>query len=447
MTRRTIAPQEDATTTASNEVVAESQSQQVMGPALQASTTKVFKGIRLNDVNYTTWAFQMKVHLRSIGLWSIVDSGVHQSEKDQDICLAEIVNNIDESQIMTVIECSTPQAAWKALESMHRAKTFSHLTYMKQDFFNKTFNVTDGMKKHLSDMKELALRLRLAGSNIEDGDLASTILISVKDKRYETTISSLTSGRAQAPTFDEISAALLLRELEIARGNTTKRECGFATYQQRRDTRKCFNCNQIGHISAKCRKPRRPRNAQRSETNQDARFAEEMGFSASTNHNGNVRQMICDSGATSHMTGDLNSMIRVTNVSPRNVVMADGRTIQATKSGSMRIQGTNGETIEITDVLYVPGLRDGLFSVGSACDTIADEVILTKTNCNVNLSGKTIISGERRGRHYLLNTSMESAQMASANVNWHQRLGHLNLQDLKRMKNDGLVKGMDNFHP
>jgi hypothetical protein len=126
----------------------------------------------------------MRVHLSSIGLWGIVKDGEFPTEKARDLCFAAIVNNIDESQIMTVIECTTQKEAWEALEAMHRAKTFSHESYMKQDFFNKTFNATDGMKKHLTEMKELSLRLHLAGSNIEDGDLASTVLVSIKDKRY-----------------------------------------------------------------------------------------------------------------------------------------------------------------------------------------------------------------------------------------------------------------------
>ncbi|KMS64749.1 hypothetical protein BVRB_043050, partial [Beta vulgaris subsp. vulgaris] len=124
---------------------------QVMGPAamqpeaIQANSliTKSFKGAKLNDENYTMWAFQMKVHLKSIRLWHIVETRPSQSQHENDACFAEIVNNIEADQVMTVIECRTPADAWNALERSHRARTFSHVQFMKQDFINKTFNVKD----------------------------------------------------------------------------------------------------------------------------------------------------------------------------------------------------------------------------------------------------------------------------------------------------------------
>ena len=112
---------------------------------------------------------------------------------------------------------------------------------------NKTFNAKDGMKKHLTDMKELSLRLRLAGRDVDDAELASAILISVKDKRYEHTIAAMTAGRTLPPRFDEISASLLLREQEISRGGLDKRESGFSASQRPKETSICYNCNIVGH--------------------------------------------------------------------------------------------------------------------------------------------------------------------------------------------------------
>src|SRR5689334_18486979 len=62
--------------------------------------------------------------------------------------------------------------------------------------------------------------LRLAGRDIDNAELASANLISIKDKRYGHTIAALTAGRITPSTFDEISAALLLREQELIRGGS-----------------------------------------------------------------------------------------------------------------------------------------------------------------------------------------------------------------------------------
>ena len=106
---------------------------------------------------------------------------------------------------------------------------------------------------------------------------------------------------------------------------------------------------------------------------------QETGFCATTDDDGNNRLMICDSGATSHMTGDMRLLDRMVQITPTHVVLADGRAILSTKAGSMHLQGVNGQNVPIDNVLYVPDLCDGLFSVGRACETIADEVSFNAT--------------------------------------------------------------------
>ena len=76
-------------------------SKQVMGPDPPTTSIKPFKGVRLNDTNYTMRAYQMRVHLRSLNLWKIVETETTSDPHKKDIYLSEIVSNVDESQIMT----------------------------------------------------------------------------------------------------------------------------------------------------------------------------------------------------------------------------------------------------------------------------------------------------------------------------------------------------------
>jgi hypothetical protein len=102
-------------------------------------------------------------------------------------------------------------------------------------------------------------------------------------------------------------------------------------------------------------------------------MGQETGFCATTDDDGNNRLLICDSGATLHMTGDMRLLDTIVQIAPMNVVLTDGRAILSTKAGSMQLQGVHSQNVPIDNVLYVPGLRDGLFSVGRGCETIADE--------------------------------------------------------------------------
>jgi len=245
----------------------ESISQQVMSSILRDGG---YKGPKLSKSNFTVWKFCMENHLKAKDMWTFIKSWTTVDAKTKRAkCFTTIVSSLCEDQIMTVIETSTPNEAWEALAKVHRASTAANMVFLKQDLRNRIFDGKGNMDDYLSDMKELSLRLKACGETVDEHDLCTTILIGIKPNNYATTIGMLTIGRTEKLNFNDTRSALLLTESTLKR-NGRRHENGFRVdassnkisqeskgRQQRKKTRKCFNCNVIGHLSAQCRKPKR----------------------------------------------------------------------------------------------------------------------------------------------------------------------------------------------
>ncbi|CAK4407019.1 unnamed protein product, partial [Aphanomyces euteiches] len=94
---------------------------------------------------------------------------------------------------------------------------------------------------------------------------------------------------------------------------------------------------------------------------------------ASMIHN---HEAIIDSGATAHMTGDINLLHGITNCA-RGVRLADGHSIQVTTMGDLKIKSTDtGRVATFKNVLYVPSLKKTLVSI-SRINRQSDDTSIT----------------------------------------------------------------------
>lgn len=94
----------------------------------------------------------------------------------------------------------------------------------------------------------------------------------------------------------------------------------------------------------------------------------------------------------------------------------------------MDIDALDGSTGTLTDVLYVPDMADGFFSISAACDAGAPKVVSTKGNCRVDMNGTAVDIGQRVGRLFKIDLPRRAfanlAAGASADT-WHARRGHI----------------------
>ena len=165
-------------------------------------------------------------------------------------------------------------------------------------------------------------------------------------------------------------------------------------------------------------------------------------------------KIIIDSGATSHMSPNINSFIDFTPIVGKIVLGNDKYTIKSMGVGSTKF---------LKNVLYVPSLRDGLISIpkldkeGYECNFKDDQVKIYDKNKNLAFTGTL-----KKGLYYLDNAVKNTERVmmltddevkgsgrsrkvySTANqdkiTSLHNRWGHMSINSMKNgIKNDCVI--------
>ena len=236
----------------------------------------------------------------------------------------------------------------------------------------------------------------------------------------------------------------------------------------------CYSCGMFGHIKRNCPNPKQPEsrksvykgrkmNIQHSAENvehlnvADAGEADEYesrytAFAAHLEVTDSSAKWLIDSGASKHMTYQKEILVDYRQFNrPQQVGLGDGRTVEAVGVGNvllrMNFKVSEPKEIIMHNVLYIPKLSSNLFSVGSAAEK-GNIVQFGHSRCWIrDKAGKLHGMGERSadGLYQLDCTPVIVDKVSVAteqNIDlWHQRLGHLNSQQLKQLVREEMATG------
>ncbi|KAM5569751.1 hypothetical protein ABKV19_016986 [Rosa sericea] len=215
---------------------------------------------------------------------------------------------------------------------------------------------------------------------------------------------------------------------------------------------KCSNCERFGHVQKDCN----------YKGNQQANYTEEVqsdhnlffACHAATVQN-NDQVWFIDSACSNHMTANKSLLIDIdTSVTPR-VRMADGNLAQSQGRGTLVVETKKGR-MYIKEVMIVPNLAENLLSVGQLIEhgyyvdfgdnscAIYGKRDRTQQIAKVKMEGN---------RSFPITLNYSASASKSVDVSWkvdvlnnawlwHRRLGHLNFQSLKHLKEKDMVHGL-----
>lgn len=157
---------------------------------------------------------------------------------------------------------------------------------------------------------------------------------------------------------------------------------------------------------------------------------------------------IVDSGASSHMTPELNNLSDYTEFeTPRKITLGNGKPLDCPGQGKLRFRQQKFHGVA-SEVLYVPDLRENLFSV---CKTLnknytvnfySDRVEFVYGN-DVYLRGIRAPSG-LFALKLIPNIKKELAAVTLDD--WHQRFNHTSIDTIKKLARTNAVKGLKISH-
>ena len=137
-------------------------------------------------------------------------------------------------------------------------------------------------------------------------------------------------------------------------------------------------------------------------------------------------EVILDTGASHHMTGDSRLLSDLRDVVGRPVTFADGSQVQATRCGVLRLS----DKLILSHVLLVPDLNCTLLSVAKLLKQTGCLAMFSDTLCILqDRFTRTLIGAgeERNGVYVYRDVTVRrglSVKAAEDKDLWHRRLGH-----------------------
>ena len=148
----------------------------------------------------------------------------------------------------------------------------------------------------------------------------------------------------------------------------------------------------------------------------------------------NANSWLLGSGATHHLTSDLNNLaLHQPYHGGEEVAIADGTGLQITHTGSASIP-TLSKTLQLKDILCVPSVNKNLISVYRLCNAnqVSVEFFPASFQMKDLSTGVWLLQGRARADLYEWPMSLPNPSVSYASYpdtkttlsQWHQRLGY-----------------------
>lgn len=433
-----------------------------------------------NAETFPLWKLQINIFFKSYALDEIVEGSVKIEQNDKEEVKKDwirkdaraqkiIITTIDKKAIMYIINCKTSYDMYRKLRSIYERDSNQQICTLLQEFFNYTYNSGTDMATHISHLESLSHKLKSLNKTVDEAMVISKILATLPNQ-YGHFISAWESTMERERTLTNLTARLIAEEARLTTGDknvvafkSSEVRCyrckciGHVSKQCRTSEEriiKCFRCNKLGHIARYCPQQKIINNMsckickKTNHTEKDCFFrntnnTKKMSFIVGEhNKNEEKQSWILDSGSSSHMANSKEAFDEIEEI---NINIGTAK-----KSTSLEAKGVG--TIKLIEcslkkVLYVPDLSKNLLSV-SAITENGGEVKFRRNKVVILKNNKKILEGVKNDQG-LYNVYFENnidkyktflTQKIEA-VKWHQRLGHLGYNNMKRLLS--ITKGMN----
>lgn len=414
--------------------------------------------------NFKQWKFQIKCALKANG----IDISVPKPEtnstdwlKKDGTAMFIITSSMDLKQITLVENCETAQEIMSKLESVYEQKSELNKMLVHERFYQYKMSLNDSVAQHISKVENLAQQLKDSGEKVSDMAIITKILGTLPAK-YRSLRQAWMSLDPAKQTLTNLTARLLDEEASIAGeeehetalfvANTKQKKMneasgsGACQNKPAKHRFECYNCGKRGHFSKECRAPRKV-------TKKPSKEETMLAFNVETNYSEvEENTWILDSGASAHMTFRKDFFEEIVQCQQKSLSLGNKESVEVCGIGKIVIKRWVDEQWEystLNGVLYVPSLRRNLFSEGVVVRK-GYTIIKKHPNALIYKADKVVMSASITENN-LYKLKIETVVPDTCNVvqsdqgdikKWHERLGHINLKEIKNMSANSVVEGL-----
>lgn len=458
------------------------------------------KSDHLNNDNYGSWSFTMEAYLKMEKVWDVIVKekeeliGLEPQDRNQveayKVELDKYLDRQEKAYNLIVLNCTVSQhvhikntrlgsEAWNLLKDHHQPNTLNCQLRIMKRLFRKELQQGASMKDHLDEMMEMFTSLDNYGTDFKE-NIRVAILLTSLNEDYDNLVSGIEAWSASSRTLSNISKKLIEeweRKMDVEQKKSHTKHGGMDKYGSgtsamarytgtvpkgdhafaKRGGFTCHYCGEPGHFRFECPKKkidlRTVIEQKKADANKKNSNSGEMYSSAVLFKLNQVetlsRNWLVDSGASCHMSAN-NELFNDMNESPiQEVFIGNGDPIVVKGVGDVSLRISNldtRKTYTVRDTLYVPSLVDNLLSV-SKMDQKGMTVKFEDSSCYVRTKGEKYfkIASLENGVYRVI-ADMEQVKTVIVEEDdqlcvhqWHLKLAHRNLYDIKKMHERKLI--------
>src|SRR6218665_2420439 len=436
---------------------------------------------KLNNSNYQIWKFKVKMLLIREDTWKVVqgdtpdpvpDDWQRKDEKAQ----CTIPLTVEDNQLVQICNCTSAKDMWKQLKKVHERSNLSSKMYLRKKLYKMRLQDDQNMQEYISVVLRLVTQLRGVGEEVSDQQVATLLLCGLPDE-YETLITALEARDEDELKLEYVKNKLVdaYKRKKDSEADSTESRTESAMYSgkirphshmnnrhnRNKETRTCFFCKRQGRLKeglccmegkngAGTKVETQGKNAVTIPDSENgiSHGCFTIGIGESTN------EWFIDSGATTHMTNNLDFFEVIDQTKTDKISIANGTVIDAYGVGDGYLNCTLDDgiihRIKVEKVLYAPILTGSLLSVKKLTSN-GNTVEFTDNQCFIRKNEKLLAVGRLENRLYkfLCKHKTEMANVAQSEINhqncihtWQRRLGHRDPNAVKRIDKEGLATGI-----
>lgn len=420
--------------------------------------------------NYDEWRISAKSYLIIKGLWGAVTGELppESSPETNAKAISEITLMLDASLFSYIKETESAKEVWDTI-----AKAFDDSGIpRKVTILNQLVSIRlirfQSMERYINEILLYWNKSKIAGFKIDE-DIIASLMLGGLPEEYQALILGIENS-AKELTVDYVKTVLLqgikdpfhkgeengraFAVKTVSKGFKNKQRkcftCGSGNHispscPKKKEKAKCYNCGETSHFARNCKKPKKseePEKGKKVEVTKERMFiallSKETNESISTN-------WYIDSGASTHMTNSLATLMNIKMIEEREVIVANNERLKVDMKGDAVFEIDDGEQIikcTVKNVLFVPGICANLISVNQLTQQ-GFSVMFEEDKCKILDENEVVLEAHRSEGMYKLQTeSVEWACVAKqvSGKTWHRRLCHIGKDKMQFLKEKYNIK-------